>query len=140
MRTRETTLEDTRSGRTRSTPTDEQVLVAQAKSGHRAAFGELYERYRLRLYRSAFRILRNRQDAEDAVQRSFQRALTRLTGFREDSALGINVPGQPPIIGPFGVFDTRAYLDQSVFNWESIERARSSAAQVKAAQLSHQRE
>src|SRR5271155_1183996 len=49
----------------------------------------------------------------------------------------IPVPGVPPVTGPFGVFDTRGYLDQSVFNWESIERARSSAAQVKSAQYSY---
>jgi RNA polymerase sigma-70 factor, ECF subfamily len=85
MTTRETTLEDTRSGIERSTSADEQLLVAQAKSGHSGAFGELYERYRLKLYHSAFRILRNRQDAEDAVQRSFQRAFTNLIRFREDS-------------------------------------------------------
>jgi outer membrane protein TolC len=55
------------------------------------------------------------------------------------TTIGINIPipGVPPIIGPFGVFDTRAYLDQSVFNWESIQRARSSAAQVKSAQYSY---
>ena len=68
--------------------------------------------------------------------------LTTATSFavRQNdlkATIGINVPGQPPIIGPFGVFDTRAYLDQSVFNWESIERARSSAAQVKSAQYSY---
>ena len=53
------------------------------------------------------------------------------------AVIGINVPGHPPIIGPFGVFDTRAYLNQSVFDWGSIERARSSAAQVKSAQYSY---
>jgi len=54
------------------------------------------------------------------------------------ASIGIhNVPGHPPVLGPFGVFDTRAYLDQSVFNWESIEQARSSAAQVKSAQYSY---
>ncbi|HZD32597.1 MAG TPA: TolC family protein, partial [Candidatus Angelobacter sp.] len=53
------------------------------------------------------------------------------------ATIGIDVPGHPPIIGPFGVFDTRAYLDQSLFNWESIERSRSSAAQVKSAQYSY---
>jgi outer membrane protein TolC len=54
------------------------------------------------------------------------------------SLIGINnVPGHPPVIGPFGVFDTRAYLDQSLFNWQSIEGARSSAAQVKSAQYSY---
>ena len=46
---------------------DEQKLVVQAKSGDASAFGELYERYQLKIYRSAFRILRNEQDAEDAV-------------------------------------------------------------------------
>ncbi len=65
--------------------TDERLLVAQAKSGRSTAFGELYERHRLRIYHTAFRILRNRQDAEDAVQRSFQRAFTNLCRFREDS-------------------------------------------------------
>jgi outer membrane protein TolC len=53
------------------------------------------------------------------------------------ATIGINVPNEPAIIGPFGVFDARAYLDQSVFDWESIERARSSAAQVKSAQYSY---
>jgi outer membrane protein TolC len=53
------------------------------------------------------------------------------------AAFGINIPGVPGVIGPFGVFDTRAYFDQSVFNWESIERVRSSAAQVKSAQYSY---
>jgi outer membrane protein TolC len=51
--------------------------------------------------------------------------------------IGIDVPGHPPVIGPFGVFDTRAYLDQSLFNWESIERTRSSTAQLKSAQYSY---
>lgn len=65
--------------------TDERLLVAQAKSGRSSAFGELYQRHRLRIYHTAFRILRNCQDAEDAAQRSFQRAFTNLSRFREDS-------------------------------------------------------
>src|SRR5215469_12994725 len=70
----------------RSTSKDERALVAQAKAGSSRAFGELYERHRHKLYRASLRILRNRQDAEDAVQRSFQRAFTNLSRFREDSA------------------------------------------------------
>jgi hypothetical protein len=70
--------------------TDEQKLVVQAKSGHSSAFGELYERHQLKIYRSAFRILRNEQDAEDAVQQSFQHAFVNLHRFRGDSA-GIEV-------------------------------------------------
>lgn len=66
--------------------TDERLLVEQAKSGRSSAFGDLYERHRSMVYHTAFRILRNREDAEDAVQRSFQRAFVNLDRFREDSA------------------------------------------------------
>src|SRR5271155_5706769 len=52
------------------------------------------------------------------------------------AAFGLTIPGEPPIIGPFGYFDARAYLTQSVFNWASIERARSSQAQVGSAEFS----
>jgi RNA polymerase sigma-70 factor (ECF subfamily) len=64
---------------------DERLLVAQAKSGRSNAFAELYERHRLKIYRTVFRILRNQEDAEDAAQRSFQRAFTKLSRFRGDS-------------------------------------------------------
>jgi len=64
----------------------DQALVLQAKSGHSGAFGELYERHRLKIYRSVLPILRNQQDAEDAVQQSFQHAFTNLHRFREESA------------------------------------------------------
>jgi RNA polymerase sigma-70 factor, ECF subfamily len=64
---------------------DEQWLVAKAKSGDEDAFGELYRRHQFRTYRTALRILRNQQDAEDVVQRAFQRVLVNLERFREDS-------------------------------------------------------
>src|ERR1700743_1412395 len=64
---------------------DESWLVARAKSGHEDAFGELYQRHQLKSYRTALRILRHQQDAEDVVQRAFQRAFVSLEAFREDS-------------------------------------------------------
>jgi RNA polymerase sigma-70 factor (ECF subfamily) len=64
---------------------EEHSLVAKAKSGHDDAFGELYKRHRRKAYCTALRVLRNQQDAEDAVQRAFQRALVNLQRFREDS-------------------------------------------------------
>ncbi len=51
------------------------------------------------------------------------------------AAFGLSIPGEPPIIGPFGYFDARAFLRQSVFDWGSIERARSSRAQLKSAEF-----
>jgi outer membrane protein TolC len=47
---------------------------------------------------------------------------------------GLNIPGVPKVIGPFGYFDSRAYLNQTVFDWESIQRMRSSQAQLKSAE------
>ena len=61
------------------------MLVAQAKVGNADAFGELYVRHRPRVYRAAFRVLRNDHDAEDVVQRCFQKAFVNLSRFREDS-------------------------------------------------------
>ena len=71
---------------TETASNDERLLVAQAKAGQASAFGELYERHRLKIYRTAYRILRNQEDAEDSAQLSFQRAFTNLSRFREDSA------------------------------------------------------
>ena len=85
MDTRDTYTQDTSNYRPRNAPSDERLLVAQAKSGHSGAFGELYQRYQLKLYRSTFRILRNQQDAEDAVQLCFQHAFASLAKFRGDS-------------------------------------------------------
>jgi outer membrane protein TolC len=52
------------------------------------------------------------------------------------AAFGLTIPKEPPIIGPFGYFDSRAYLTQSVLDWASIARARSSQAQLKSAEFS----
>ena len=57
---------------------DDRALVAKAKLGHHDAFEELYNRHQRKAYCTALRILRNQQDAEDAVQRGFQRALVNL--------------------------------------------------------------
>ena len=51
------------------------------------------------------------------------------------AAFGLSIHGVPSIVGPFGYFDSRAYLTQSVFDWASIERVRSSQAQLNSAEF-----
>jgi len=46
---------------------DERLLAA-AESGETCAFGELYKRHTHKIFRTAHRITRNREDAEDAVR------------------------------------------------------------------------
>jgi RNA polymerase sigma-70 factor (ECF subfamily) len=60
---------------------DEQLLLA-ARSGDERAFVELSSRYTASLHRKVFRILRNREDAEDAVQDALFKAYTHLGQFR----------------------------------------------------------
>ncbi|HEX4165337.1 MAG TPA: TolC family protein [Bryobacteraceae bacterium] len=51
------------------------------------------------------------------------------------AAFGLSIRGEPPIVGPFGYFDSRAYLTESAFDWASIERARSSKARLTSAEF-----
>src|ERR1700686_4809488 len=56
-------------------------LIAVAKSGRRAPFGELYERHMKRVSCVTRRIIRNREDAEDAAQECFLNAFVHLKDF-----------------------------------------------------------
>ena len=59
------------------------ALVSTAKSGDGGAFEELTRRHSNRLLRTTYRITRNRQDAEDALQDSFLKAFSHLNDFQE---------------------------------------------------------
>jgi len=59
----------------------EEQLIAAAKTGRRAAFGELCERHIKRVSCVTRRILGNREDAEDAAQECLLSAFVHLKGF-----------------------------------------------------------
>jgi len=56
-------------------------LIAAAKTGRRAPFGELCERHMQQVSYVTRRITRNREDAEDAVQECFLNAFVHLKDF-----------------------------------------------------------
>jgi RNA polymerase sigma-70 factor (ECF subfamily) len=60
-------------------------LVDQAAAGDRTAQRELFERHRDAAYRVALRITGRSEDALDAVQDAFIRALTRLDDFNRQA-------------------------------------------------------
>ncbi len=62
------------------------ALVAAAKNGNRRAFEILVKRHKQRIFFVAQRITRRREDAEDVVQQSFQKAFTHLRKFEGRSA------------------------------------------------------
>jgi len=59
----------------------EEQLIAAAKAGRRAPFGELCERHVKRVFRVIHRIMRNREDAEDAAQECLLNAFVHLKDF-----------------------------------------------------------
>src|SRR6266436_4523531 len=61
-------------------------LVAAAKNGNKKAFETLVERHEQKIFFVARRITRTREDAEDVVQQSFQKAFTHLRNFEGRSA------------------------------------------------------
>ena len=60
---------------------EDEMLVADAKIGKATAFTKLVERYEQRVFFVALRITRNREDAEDVVQQSFQKTFVHLKSF-----------------------------------------------------------
>lgn len=63
-------------------------LVEAIQRGNRSAFGELVEAYMEPAYAVALSLLRHEQDAEDAVQAAFIRALERIGQLRAGSPFG----------------------------------------------------
>jgi RNA polymerase sigma-70 factor, ECF subfamily len=66
---------------------DEGVLE-RARSGDQAAFRLIVEGYSRDVFRLAFRITRNEEDAEDTVQETFLRAYRKLDGFESRASFG----------------------------------------------------
>ena len=59
----------------------EKQLIAAAKTGRRAPFGELCEHHMKQVSCVTSRIIRNREDAEDAAQECFLNAFVHLKDF-----------------------------------------------------------
>ena len=63
----------------------EKQLIAAAKTGRRAPFGELCERHAKKVFRVIHRIMRNREDAEDALQDCLLSGFVHIKDFDERS-------------------------------------------------------
>jgi RNA polymerase sigma-70 factor (ECF subfamily) len=64
----------------------DEMLVSMAKSGDANAFVELSKRHAGKVFQAAYRITRNRQDAEDALQDSLLKAFMHVKDFQERSS------------------------------------------------------
>lgn len=66
----------------------DRAYVAKARAGDADAYRVLVERHSRSLFRLAFRMTGNEQDAEDVVQESFLRAYRQLAKFDDRASFG----------------------------------------------------
>lgn len=63
-------------------------LITLCKEGNQSAQMEIYNRYYKAMYNTAFRILKDSAEAEDAMQESFLNAFLKLDSFSEQVSFG----------------------------------------------------
>jgi RNA polymerase sigma-70 factor (ECF subfamily) len=66
---------------------DDAALLTAAESGSNEAFEVLVRRHRARIVRVAWQFTRNREDAEDIAQQTFQKAFVHFRQFEGNSSL-----------------------------------------------------
>ena len=68
------------------TEKSEEMLVSVAISGDATAFVQLSKRHASKVFQAAYRVTRNRQDAEDALQDAFLKAFQHMKDFQGRSS------------------------------------------------------
>lgn len=63
-------------------------LIEECRKGNSKAQFRLYKQYSKAMYNLAFRILNNREDAEDILQESFVECFKNISSFRFESTFG----------------------------------------------------
>lgn len=66
----------------------EDQLLKKAQKGNTAALGELYQMFSRPVYNLAFRMVQNREVAEEVLQETFVDIIRKLGGFRGDAPFG----------------------------------------------------
>jgi outer membrane protein TolC len=86
---------------------------------------------------------RNVRSSRAARLRALSQLLPNVTSSVSETREQVNLaafgftgfPGIPQIIGPFNIFDARAYVTQSVLDFQAINNRRAAGESVKAAEL-----
>ncbi len=66
---------------------DDFILIDEFVGGNTKAFNELVERYKRKIYMTAFRILGNHEDADDITQEVILKVYNSLGTFRKESSI-----------------------------------------------------
>ncbi len=69
-----------------TSPLADEDLVVSTLGGDEGSFSQLYERYRHPVYATAYRIIQNPEDAQDATQEIFVKLYRSLSGWNREKA------------------------------------------------------
>lgn len=64
---------------------DDLIFINKVKEGNIQAFGSLIKKYETRVISLVWKIVKNKEDAEDIAQEIFLKVFRNLSGFRENS-------------------------------------------------------
>jgi RNA polymerase sigma-70 factor (ECF subfamily) len=92
---------------------DDETAVARVRAGEKDFFRVLVERHSQTIFRLAFRMMQNEQDAEEVVQDTFLKAYSRLDGFQSRASFGTWI---------YRIAINRCYdlLDQRKTRWQAL--------------------
>jgi len=65
---------------------EDTLLLEKIEAGDRNAFDRLVQKYQREIYYLAFRMVKNREDAEELAQQAFVKAFEKLSGFQGRSS------------------------------------------------------
>lgn len=66
----------------------EEDLIKECKKNSYTAQMQMYNLYKRQVYNASWRILKNKQDAEDAMQESFIKGFQKIDQIKEDANIG----------------------------------------------------
>jgi outer membrane protein TolC len=86
------------------------------------------------------------RDARGERWKALSRLLPNVSAGAAESSQQVNLaaygfsgfPGMPTIVGPFSVFDTRAYLSQTILDFNALGRTREQTEKARAAEYTYQ--
>ncbi|RKY84375.1 RNA polymerase subunit sigma-24, partial [candidate division KSB1 bacterium] len=65
---------------------DESIIIKKALQGNQSAFTELLNKYRVATFNLVYKMVKNREEADDIVQETFIKAFNALSSFNEKYA------------------------------------------------------
>lgn len=104
-------------------PEEEQTLIARARSGDARAFQGLVEIYEQQVFRAAFLVLHDADEARDVAQETFMRGYKAMSRFKDEQ--------------PFRPWILKIAVNQALTTLRQIQRRRERRVKTSVAEVDY---